>query len=170
LTSRIISDPGRYSTNRSELTTLVFLVALILGMAGAEKTIQSCSDLPEAQDRAVISLPAQVPSVYAARINEGNAEHVSNLFATDAVHRGPGGQVREGRAAIRKFYEGILASGPPRLAVGRSVADSHRVAFELISLLEPCQEDDPAVAVDVMDINEDGRIQEFTAFSRPRQQ
>ncbi len=168
MTSRIISDPGRYSTNRSELTTLVFLVALILGMAGAEKTIQSCSDLPEAQDRAVISLPAQVPSVYAARINEGNAEHVSNLFATDGVHRGPEGQVRKGRAAIREFYEGIFAGGSGKFAVGRSVADSHRVAFELISLLQPCNEDDPALAVDVMDINEDGQIQEFTVFMRPQ--
>lgn len=168
MTSKIISDPGRYSKNGNGLTTLVFLVALILGMAGAETTIQSCSDLPEAQDRAMISSPAQVPSVYVARINEGNAEHVSNLFATDAVHRATDGQIRQGRAAIRKFYEGILASGPPKLTVGRSVADRHRVAFELISLLEPCQEDDPAVAVDVMDIDEEGQIQEFTAFSRRR--
>ena len=114
----------------------------------------------------MISSPAQVPSVYVARINEGNAKHVSNLFATDAVHRAADGEIREGRAAIRKFYEGILASGPPKLAVGRSVADRHRVAFELINLLEPCQEDDPAVAVDVMDIDEEGQIQEFTAFSR----
>jgi len=147
---------------------MVFLVTLVLGMAGAEEAVQPCSDLPEAQDRAVISSPAQVPSVYVARINDGNAEHVSNLFATDAVHRATDGQIREGRAAIREFYEGILASGPPRLAVGRSVADRHRVAFELISLLEPCQEDDPALAVDVMDIDEDGQIQEFTAFSRRR--
>ena len=151
-------------------TVMVFLVTLVLGMAGAAEAVQSCSDLPEAKDRAVISSPAQVPSVYVARINEGNAEHVSNLFATDAVHRATDGQVREGRAAIREFYEGILTSGPPRLAVGRSVADSHRVAFELINLSQPCQEGDPALAVDVMDINEDGQIQEFTAFSRRRQQ
>ena len=149
---------------------MVFLVTLLLGMAGAEEAVQSCGELPEPKDRAVISSPAQVPSVYLARINEGNAEHVSNLFATDAVHRGPDGQVREGRAAIREFYQGILASGSPKLAVGRSVADSHRVAFELINLSQPCQEDDPAVAVDVMDIDEDGQIREFTVFSRPRQQ
>ena len=74
----------------------------------------------------------------------------------------------EGRAAIQQFYEGIVGSGPRKLAVGRSVADSHRVAFELINLLQPCNEDDPALAVDVMDINEDGQIQEFTVFSRPR--
>ena len=149
---------------------LVCLVTLALGVAGAREVVQSCGDLVEPLDREVISSPAQVPGVYLARLNEGNAEHVSNLFATDAVHRGPEGQVRKGRAAIRAFYEGILASGPRKLAVGRSVAGSHRVAFELINLLQPCNEDDPAVAVDVMDINEDGQIQEFTVFSRPRPQ
>ncbi len=148
----------------------VCLVTLALGVAGAEEVVQSCGDLVEPQDREVISSPAQVPGVYLARINEGNAEHVSNLFATDAVHRGPDGLVREGRAAIREFYEGILASGPRKLAVGRSAADSRRVAFELISLSRPCNDDDPAVAVDMMDINEDGQIQEFTVFSRPRPQ
>ena len=66
--------------------------------------------------------------------------------------------------------ERVAREASPEWICMLDVADSHRVAFELISLLEPCQEDDPAVAVDVMDINEDGRIQEFTAFSRPRQQ
>ena len=146
---------------------LVCLVTVALGVAGAQEVVQSCGDLVEPLDREVISSPAQVPGVYLARLNEGNAEHVSNLFATDGVHRGPDGQIREGRAAIREFYEGILASGT-RIAVGRSVADSHRVAFELISLLQPCNEDDPALAVDVMDINEDGQIQEFTVFMRPQ--
>ncbi len=149
---------------------LVCLFTLALGTAGAEEVMQSCGDLVEPQDREVISSPAEVPGVYLARVNEGNAEHVSNLFATDAVHRGPEGQVRQGRAAIREFYEGILAGGPRKLAVGRSVADSHRVAFELVNLLQPCNEDDPALAVDVMDINEDGQIQEFTVFMRPRSQ
>ena len=148
---------------------LVCLFTSALGVAGAEEVVQSCGDLVEPQDREVISSPAQVPGVYLARINAGNVEQVSNLFATDGVHRGPDGQVRTGRAAIREFYEGI-ASGPRKLAVGRSVADSHRVAFELINLLQPCNEDDPALAVDVMDINEDGQIQEFTVFSRPRPQ
>ncbi len=148
------------------------LVCLVtaLGVAGAEEVVQSCDDLVQPQDNEVISSPAQVPGVYLARINEGNAEHVSNLFAIDGVHRGPDGLVRKGRAAIREFYEGILSSGPRELAVGRSVSDSHRVSFELINLLQPCNEDDPAVAVDVMDINEHGQIQEFTVFSRPRSQ
>jgi hypothetical protein len=149
---------------------LVCLVTLSLGAAGAEEVAQSCSDLGEPQDLEMISSPAQMPGVYLARINEGNAEHVSNLFATDGVHRGPDGQVRKGRAAILEFYEGILANGPRELAVGRSVSDSRRVAFELISTLPPCNEDDPALAVDMMDINEDGQIQEFTVFSRPRSQ
>ena len=155
---------------------LACLVTLVLCMAGADvlardaEVAQSCGDLPEPKDRAVISSPAQMPSVYLARLIEGNAEHVVDLFATDGVHRGPDGQIRKGRAAIREFYEGVLDGGPRKLAVGRSVADSHRVAFELINLLLPCNKDDPALAVDLMDINEDGQIQEFTMFSRPRPQ
>ena len=147
---------------------LVSYFTLALGAAGAEEVVQSCGDLVEPQDQGMISSPAEVPGVYLARINEGDAERVIDLFATDGVHRGPDGQVRKGRAAIREFYEGILAGGPRKLAVGRSVADSERVAFELVNLEPPCNEDDPALAVDVMDINEDGQIQEFTVFSRPR--
>ena len=149
---------------------LVCLVALALGVTGSEEVAQSCGDLVEPQDLEAISSPAQVPGVYLARLNEGNAERVSNLFATDAVHRGPEGQVTKGRAAIREFYAEILGSEPRKLAVGRSVADGHRVAFELINLQQPCSEDDPALAVDVMDINEDGQIQLFTVFWRPRPQ
>ena len=130
---------------------------------------QSC-DLVDPQDLETISSSAQVPGAYLARVNAGNAEHLSNLFATDAVFRGPGGQVLNGRAAIREFYEGLLGSARPQLAVGRSVADGKRVAFELINLQQPCSEDDPATAVDMMDINDDGQIQVFTVFLRPRPQ
>ena len=149
---------------------LASMATIAPGAVGSSEAFQSCGDLVEPQDMATISSPAQMPGVYLARINAGDVEHVTNLFATDGVHRGPDGQIREGRAAIREFYEGILGSGPRKLAVGRSVADSHRVAFELINLQQPCNEDDPALAVDLMDINDDGQIQEFTVFSRPRPQ
>ena len=149
---------------------LVCLVAPVLGVASSAETVQSCGDLVESKDMETISSPAQVPGVYLARINEGNAERISNLFATDAVHRGPEGQVTKGRAAIREFYAGTLGNGRRNLAVGRSVADGHRVAFELISLEQPCNDDDPALAVDVMDINDDNQIQLFTVFWRPRPQ
>ena len=142
---------------------LVGYFTVALGAAG----VQTCSDLAEPVDRETVSSPAEIPGVYLARVNEGNVERVIDLFATDAVHRGPDGQVRRGRAAIQQFYEGILGGGTRTLAVGRSVADSQRVAFELVNL-QPCNEEDPALAVDVMDINEDSQIQEFTVFSRPR--
>ena len=110
-----------------------------------------------------------MPEVYLARVNAGNAEHLSNLFATDAVFRNPFGQVLNGRAEIREFYEGILSS-QLRFAVGRSVADGTQVAFELINLDQPCNENDPAMVLDLMEINDDGLIVSFTAFLRPRPQ
>ena len=150
------------------------LFAWILCVAGATAVAkdnqgpQACGDFPEPKDQAVVSSPAQMPSVYLARLIEGNAERVAELFAADGVHRGPDGQIRKGRVAIRKFYEGVLDEKPRKLAVGRSVTDSDSVAFELINLMEPCDKDDPAIAVDLMDINADGQIQKFTMFYRPR--
>lgn len=152
------------------LVTLVLCMTSAGALAQDAEVDQSCGDLPEPKDRGVISSPAQMPSVYVARLIAGNAEHVVELFATDGVHRGPDGQIRKGRAAIQEFYEGVLDAGPRKLAVGRSVADDHRVAFELIDLMAPCKKDDPALAVDLMDINEDGQIQEFTMFERPQPQ
>lgn len=163
------SKPGRRGLSRWVLG-LAILLMIALGSVGSSEAAQSCGDLGEPQDMPTVSSPSQMPSVYLARINAGDPEHVTNLFAPDGVHRGPDGQIRRGRAAILEFYKGILGSGPRKLAVGRSVADDHRVAFELINVQQPCNEDDPALAVDLMDINEDGQIQQFTVFSRPRPQ
>ena len=169
----------RSSVSVGCVLALVCLVTLVLGVAGADVVAQSCGDLVEPQDRDAISSPAQVPGVYLARINEGDADRISSLFAPDAVHRGPEGQVTKGRAAIREFYVEVLGNGVRgrdrrtspdgrrKMVVGRSVADGHRVAFELINL-QDCNEDDPASAVDVMDINDDNQIQLFTVFWRPR--
>ena len=145
---------------------LAVLATLALGAAGAAEAAQSCSDLVAPQDMEMVSSAAQVPGVYIARLNAGSAERVTALFADDAVHRGPDGQIRQGRAAILAFYEGVLASGPRGLAVGKSVADSGRVAFELINV-EGCNEEDPATAVDLIDVNDANQIQDFTVFFRP---
>ena len=145
---------------------LVALLVLAPAAGGAAEAAQSCRELAKPQDLEVVSSAAQIPDVYVARVNGGDAEHVTNLFADDAVHRGPDARIRKGRAAILEFYEGILANGPLEMAVGKSVADRQRVAFEMIRL-QACDDADPAIAVDVMDINADGKIQDFTVFSRP---
>ena len=138
--------------------------------AGPAESAQSCDDVVEPQDVALISTPAQVPSAYAARVNAGDAEHLSNLFATDVLFRGGRGQVLKGRAAVKALFDELLGGGGPTLGVGRVVADDRRVAFELIRLGAPCNEEDPATALDFMEINEDGQVVSFTAFLRPRPQ
>ena len=145
---------------------LAVLAALALGTPGTGEAAQSCRDLPVAQDMEAVSSAAEVPGVYVARLNAGDAERVTDLFADDAVHRGPDGQVRRGRAAILAFYEGVLANGAGGIAVGQSVADSGRVAFELINV-EGCNEEDPAIAVDLIEVNDANRIRDFTVFFRP---
>ena len=144
----------------------VVLAALALGTPGTGEAAQSCRDLAVAQDMETISSAAEVPGVYVARLNAGDAERVTDLFADDAVHRGPDGQIRRGRAAILAFYEGVLANGAGGIAVGQSVADSGRVAFELVNV-EGCNEEDPAIAVDVIEVDDANRIRDFTVFFRP---
>ena len=112
----------RVASVRFGLASFV-LAALALGVAGAAEAAQSCSDLVAPQDMEMVSSAAEVPGVYIARLNAGDAERVTDLFADDAVHRGPDGQIRSGRTAILAFYEGVLADGPRGLAVGKSVAD-----------------------------------------------
>ena len=160
----------RVSSRVVVLACMVALVPLERTAAGSEEIVQGCGDAVAPQDVASISTPAQVPSAYAARVNAGDAEHLSSLFATDVVFRGGRGQVLKGRAAVKALFEEILGSSRPSLGVGRVVADDRRVAFELISLQGPCNEEDPATAVDFMEINEDGQIESFTAFLRPRPQ
>ena len=145
---------------------LLVLAALALGFPCAGEAAQSCSDLVAPEDMEMVSSAAEVPGVYIARLNAGDAERVTDLFADDGVHRGPDGQIRRGRAAILAFYEGVLADGPRGLAVGKSVADSGRVAFELINV-EGCNDEDPATAVDLIDVNDANQIQDFTVFFRP---
>ena len=141
------------------------LLVLALGTAGAVEAAQSCHDLPDAQDMEVTSA-AQIPEAYVARLNAGDATHVTDLFADDAVHRGPDAVIRIGRAALLEFYEDVLANGALNMALGAAVADGNRVAFEIIAR-EACDDADPATAVDVIEVDDDGKITDFTVFYRP---
>ena len=144
---------------------LVFLSAIAAAGAGAAEAAQSCHDLPQPQDMEVTSA-AQIPDAYVARLNAGDAVSVTDLFADDAVHRGPDGVIRIGRAALLEFYEGVLTNGALDMAVGTSAAEGNRVIFELVSR-QACDDADPATAVDVITVNDDGKIQDFTVFYRP---
>ena len=154
----------RVLTARTGLA-LVVLAAVAAPGAGAAEAAQSCHDLPQPQDMEVTSA-AQIPDAYVARLNAGDAEHVTDLFADDAVHRGPDGVIRIGRAALLEFYEDVLANGALDMAVGTSAAEGNRVAFELVSR-QACDDADPATAVDVITVDDDGKIQDFTVFYRP---
>ena len=147
-------------------SALVLVVLAASGAAGAAEAAQSCHELPQPQDMDVVSSAAQIPDAYVARLNAGDAERVTDLFADDAIHRGPDAVIRIGRAALLEFYEGVLANGPLDMAVGKSAAEGHRVAFELVSR-QACDDADPATAVDVIEVNDDGKIQDFTVFYRP---
>ena len=88
---------------------LAVLAALALGTPGTGEAAQSCRDLAVAQDMETVSSAAEVPGVYVARLNAGDAERVTDLFADDAVHRGPDG--RSG-AGVPRFWRSMQASSP----------------------------------------------------------
>lgn len=155
----------------SRRTTVPFAAALAVVLAlapdatGAAQAAQSCHDLPDARDMEVTSA-AQIPEAYVARLNAGDAMHVTDMFADDAVHRGPDAVIRIGRAALLEFYESVLADGALNMALGTAVAEGNRVAFEIIAR-EACDDADPATAVDVIEVDDDGKITDFTVFYRP---
>ena len=148
--------------------TLVLVVPAAIAAPGASaaEAAQSCHDLPRPQDIATVSSAAQIPDAYVARLNAGDAVSVTALFADAAVPRGPDGVLRIGRAALLEFYEGVLTNGALDMAVGTSAAEGNRVIFELVSR-QACDDADPATAVDVITVNDDGKIQDFTVFYRP---
>ncbi len=50
------------------------------------------------------------------------------------------------------------------------MSESQASSRVLVGRVQPCSEDDPAIAVDMMDINDEGQIEAFTVFMRPRPQ
>jgi uncharacterized protein (TIGR02246 family) len=111
---------------------------------------------------------ATLPQRYLDRVNLGDPGPLSELFAVDALFCGPLGQVLRGRDAIRDFYAGVFAHGIPEMAVGRTLMDGNRLAFELINRQLPANPDDPAQAIDLIEVDDRGLISSFAVFLRPR--
>ena len=162
---RISTSCPQRRSSASFAAALALMLAWAPGAAGSAQAAQSCHDLPQPADLEVTSA-AQIPDAYVARLNAGDAEHVTDLFADDAVHRGPDAVIRIGRAALLEFYEDVFANGALNMAVGTAVADGNRVAFELVAR-QACDDADPATAVDVIVVDDEGKITDFTVFYRP---
>lgn len=110
---------------------------------------------------------SELPEIYLDRVNGGDAGLLSELFAPGCVFCGPNGQVLKSRDAIREFYAMVFSAGRPNMAVGRKVIEGNRIVFELINRNMPANADDPAQAIDLIEIDGHGQITKFVVFTRP---
>ncbi|MFD6431579.1 YybH family protein [Streptomyces venezuelae] len=56
--------------------------------------------------------PEDITRLLVERVNKGDAAGVAELYADDAVIAFPPGQITEGREAIRRLWEVLMASNP----------------------------------------------------------
>jgi uncharacterized protein (TIGR02246 family) len=56
--------------------------------------------------------PEDITRLFVERVNAGDAEGLADLYEPDAVIAFPPGELTQGRAAIVKLYEGMLAQKP----------------------------------------------------------
>jgi hypothetical protein len=119
-----------------------------------------------------------IPERYVALIQQGRYADLGELFAVDAIFQNPLGQVLRGREAIRAFYSGLLSKVQPVPRGARHVWDEKaRVCvFELETQMRRNSDgewvNDPAApytisAIDRMEINDEGLIQEMTVYMAP---
>ena len=119
-----------------------------------------------------------VPQRYVALVRAGRYEDLAGLFAEDAVFHNPLGDVLRGRDAIGAFYTGFLTQLKPDVRGVRHVWDeAARVCvFELESRMSRSPDggwvNDPEAdyslsALDRMEINGEGLIQEMTVYMAP---
>ena len=119
-----------------------------------------------------------IPDRYVGLIQEGRYADLGELFAVDAAFRTPLGQILRGREAIRDFYTGFLTRVQPFPRGTRHVWDKEaRVCvFELQTRMRRNADgewvNDPSApyslsAIDRMEINDDGLIQEMTVYMAP---
>lgn len=119
-----------------------------------------------------------VPERYVAIIQEGRYSDLGDLFAINAVFQNPLGQVLRGREEIRDFYSRFLSESQPFPRGARHVwdEDARVCVFEMETQMRRNANgewvNDPSApytlsAIDRMEINEEGLIQEMTVYMAP---
>lgn len=68
--------------------------------------------MAEQRERKRAEQPEELGRFFLERANAGDADGLAALYEPDAVLAAPQGQLTIGTAAIRRFYEQLLAGGP----------------------------------------------------------
>jgi steroid delta-isomerase len=106
----------------------------------------------------------QVYDRYPELVTKGDVDGIVELYADDATIEDPiGSEVREGRAAVRAFYEAsagtvtMKRTGPVRVA-------GHEAATPLVVLMGPEGQQQALDIISVMTFDETGKIQSMRAY------
>ena len=106
----------------------------------------------------------QVYDRYPELVTKGDVDGIVELYADDATIEDPiGSEVREGRAAVRAFYEAsagtvtMKRTGPVRVA-------GHEAATPLVVLMGPEGQQQALDIISVMTFDESGKIQSMRAY------
>jgi hypothetical protein len=96
----------------------------------------------------------------------GRYEAIAALFAENAVHYGPDGITRHGRAEISRFYMG-MKSGGTNIYAGSYLQDGNRCVVHLVGGGSGQDARPSLTAIDDMTINAQGKIERFIVFLSP---
>jgi hypothetical protein len=101
---------------------------------------------------------------YAAAINALDLPQLIALFATDATLVHPFG-VFSGHDKLSEFYGGLVIPAKTHLDITRTVADGNFCVIEVTGI-SPQAPDKPQYAIDVFEVDAQGRITNLTIYYR----
>lgn len=105
---------------------------------------------------------------YVERVNAGDADGTSALFADDAVILEPIRRAVRGRAEIAEFYATRLSVMKPHIVAVAYLANGNECMAELANRMEiDGQARFVLVSIDHFILGEDGRFSGMVAFARP---
>jgi predicted SnoaL-like aldol condensation-catalyzing enzyme len=106
----------------------------------------------------------QAGLAYVDAINAGDLDALLRLFAGDARLTHPFG-VYEGHEELSEFYGDMVIPAETRLTVHRVAAEGRLAVLE-ISALSPHAPETPQYAVDLFEIDDEGKVRELAVYYR----
>lgn len=101
---------------------------------------------------------------YVEAINTKNLDMLLNQFADDGKLTHPFG-LFEGKDKLAEFYGGIVMHADTTVTVHRSSAEGHVAVIE-VSAVSPQAPDTPQWALDLFEVNDDGKIIDLAIYYR----
>ena len=114
--------------------------------------------------------PACAPAkTYVDRINAGQYDQISSLFAPDAVFLTPTGQILTSREQIGQFYQKLLGRLQPAIVPISFIGDGRDCVMELVAATQLDKHARYRLsAIDHFTVNDAGLIAHMVVYLRPQ--